>query len=435
MSGRWRSCAGLLLVLTGLLTARAGAAGASGEISREEIPKLLQKARSAPTMQERVEAIRTLGGLSEPAVIREFQIVKALIDLSKSPDTGARERKALLEALRAIRLRDRTYHPQVSRLMIAVLTDPKELVVLRREAIETFQRVIEDAESPGAYAAVKAIVGIAGESDEPVLRAKALEAVGDIAPREGGLEALRKGVMDQDPVVRRAAVQALPRYLERRAASGNLSPMIGLLQQLALDEKLPAEVRVMAMEGLGGLARRSANPAEIARALRPVLEGTEDPEVAQGAARALGLVADREAVGALAAAFGRFKGGGENEKVRVVISSSLGEMFGDFARERDTRTAGQVAEVLLKALQDAEESNAVRRAAAYAIGNMNQRIFDRTEAARVLIDVLLNDKTADRGLKAEIVRSLEFLTPTSQKEPEDWKAWFDKNKHVLRGGR
>ena len=436
MFGRAAMCAGLLLAL-GLLWPQSASAGAPAgvEIPREEIPELLRKAKSAPTAQDRVQAIRTLGSLSDSAVLRQFRIVEEMIKLTRSTSTGARERKALLEALRSICLRDKGFHTQVSGLMLEVLGSPRELVVLRIETLEFFRVTIVDPEAPSEFNAMQAILMIAnGPRDTPVLVAVALKAIGDIAPIKG-IDVLKRAVMDSNAVVRRAGVKALARYLEKRMATGGKQTVIiGVLQKLAADKELPVEVRVMALNALGRLARSASSPLEIVRAIQPVLEKAEDPDVAEAAALALGLAADRTAADALIEAFGRFKGGDKEQKVRVAVCRSLGEMFDDFARARDTTTAKKVADFLIKVLQDAEEGNPVRSAAAFALGDMNQRLFDRRAAARALVEVLLDDKTADAGLKRVAQVSLTFVTPTVQETPEDWKAWLDKNEDILRGG-
>lgn len=426
MSRRVTGGVGLLLAASFLLPARAGAADGAGskDITREEVAEIVRQMRSGSTMQERLEAIGKLGSLSNMALLREFRVVDEFTKLLKSTRSGARERKAAVEALRTLWLRDPAYESTISQAMLAVLQDPAELTILRMEAAETFRLTLK-AESPASTPGIQAILRVASEGKEPVLVAKALEAIGDIAPAEG-IEALRKGMTDKDPVIRGAAIKALPRFLQRQAAGGNVAAMIGVLQKLAADKDLAAEVRVEVIEALAWLARASAKPQEIAEALRAVLEKEEDPVVAASAARAMRLTPDRRAVETLAATYGRFKGGDKNEGVRLACCVSLGEMFDPFARTGDFRTAETAAGLLVKALKDPEEGNAVRRAAVFALGNMNQAVYDRREVVRALVDVLLNDKTADGALQAEIQHSLEFLTPTIQETPEAWKAWLDR---------
>ena len=76
-----------------------------------------------------------------------------------------------------------------------------------------------------------------------------------------------------------------------------------------------------------------------------------------------------------------------------------------------------------------DNSNLVRKEAAYALGNMTSKKFDRRKPVAALIKAVADP---DESVAKTALDSLKFLTVQDfGKDIEAWQRWYQANQHNL----
>jgi HEAT repeat protein len=125
--------------------------------------------------------------------------------------------------------------------------------------------------------------------------------------------------------------------------------------------------------------------------------------------------------------------GSEDIMIRSAACAAAGEYItlpgkyeGYFVRYR--RNLEKLSEKLVKILIK-DNSNLVRKEAAYALGNMTSKKFDRRKPVAALIEVV-NDP--DESVAKAALDSLKFITIQDfGKDTKAWQRWYQANKRDL----
>ncbi|MEE9214772.1 MAG: HEAT repeat domain-containing protein, partial [Thermodesulfobacteriota bacterium] len=133
--------------------------------------------------------------------------------------------------------------------------------------------------------------------------------------------------------------------------------------------------------------------------------------------------------------FDKYKDNGDAESIviRSAACSAAGDYItlpgkyeGYFVRYR--RNFEKLSEMLVEALIR-DNSSLVRKEAAYALGNMTSKKFDRRKPVAALIEVV-NDP--DESVAKAALDSLKFITIQDfGKDTKAWQRWYQANKRDL----
>jgi HEAT repeat protein len=247
---------------------------------------------------------------------------------------------------------------------------------------------------------VQELIGYARRSDNPEIRARAAEMLGNFPDHDDRADVVDALVSvaecDDHGAVSATAVDALDRLggdaIERLIADAAGADLDGdgadWVKARAFVEALSAnlpELRMAAANGLGRLEHTDAVPRLVERFQDP------DPRVRARAARACGHIADPRATGAL----GDLLTDG-NAKVRRAAAEALGNVGNR-----------QALATLLPLYEDDDER--VRRVAVGAFGN-----FDNERPVEYLVESLTDDATAVRRTAVYSLVELLANVPTEQ---------------------
>lgn len=281
------------------------------------------------------------------------------------------------------------------------------------------------------------LISLLRESDNPTVRARAAEILGEIESHSEATDAL-VGAVKTDPEsgVRAAAIDALSNLEAVEALLSALGRDVdgeqagwaqaeSFVRDLTADEP---ELRMAAANVLGQLANENATRPLVAR-----LETEGDPRVRARIVRALGRIGEPAAAGVLVECLR-----GEPHQIRRESADALGHLGGDAAlrgllgivddeNEAIRRTTAsslgrfeneKPVDALVRLLGD--ESDLVRRAAVFSLIEILSNVPpDRSHELRETM-VERMSATDDQSVVASLVEILEEGVQTHQRRNATW---------------
>lgn len=426
-----------ILAAGALCAALAATAAAAEPAKPEEDPNSqVLKAKDLVRnglIKERVEAVQTLGKITDQGRLQQFEIGAFLVNVVADKGYPPRVREAAVAALASVVKFDPPVKDKLMGPFVARLGDKTEAQTVRRALAEALGVMLTDGK-PADDIGFAALEKVARDrQEEGALGAAALIALGKAGRAQSinlVVAAIRDAAAPQD--VKTAAVQALGLMLPQIRVKES-PDLVQVLANLLADEKLPVEPRVIAAKTLAAaISSGAASVQQVAAPLAAAIEKATDPVLAKGLVEAMAYTPDPAAIAALGKAYAVFSnvsGGEPYKQVRKAIAQALGEYFHPLARE-GRHPVGQTAAKLLVDVLKKEPDGDVKAAAVFSLGGMYDPKYDRSEAAAELLEALAA-KGSSEELKAEAKDSLEQICGTSRADAEAWTQWLKDNKGKL----
>ncbi len=242
-----------------------------------------------------------------------------------------------------------------------------------------------------------------------------------------------KDVVTDDLYLRRPAIKALKNQIVQSDRIINPVEARDLLYVIDNDQK-NKDLRIDLINLLT-FAVKNGSKINIADTLDRIIKRNTDSYVTFAAVNAIGRTGDPNLMRLLLKVFDRYKDNGDAESI-VIRSAACaaagdyitlpGKYEGYFIRYR--RNFEKLSEKLVKTLIK-DNSNLVRKEAAYALGNMTSKKFDRRKPVAALIEVV-NDP--DESVAKAALDSLKFITIQDfGKDTKAWQRWYQANKRDL----
>lgn len=242
-----------------------------------------------------------------------------------------------------------------------------------------------------------------------------------------------KNVITDDPGPRRPAIKALKNQIILKGRKISPVKARDLLYIIESDQR-NKDLRIDLINLLT-FAVKNGSKINIADTLDRIIKRNTDSQVTLAAVNAIGRTGDPNLMRLLLKVFDKYKNNGDAESIviRSAACSAAGDYItlpgkyeGYFVRYR--RNFEKLSEMLVEALMK-DNSNLVRKEAAYALGNMTSEKFDRRKPVAALIKVV-NDP--DQSVAKAVLDSLKFLTVQDfGKDTKAWQRWYQANKRDL----
>jgi hypothetical protein len=242
-----------------------------------------------------------------------------------------------------------------------------------------------------------------------------------------------KDVVTDDLYLRRPAIKALKNQIILNDRIINPVEARDLLYVIDNDQK-NKDLRIDLINLLT-FAVKNGSKINIADTLDRIIKRNTDSYVTFAAVNAIGRTGDPNLMRLLLKVFDRYKDNrkAESMMIRSAACAAAGDYItlpgkyeGYFVRYR--RNFEKLSEKLVKTLIK-DNSNLVRKEAAYALGNMTSKKFDRRKPVAALIEVV-NDP--DQSVAKAVLDSLKFLTVQDfGKDTKAWQRWYQANKRDL----
>ncbi len=240
-------------------------------------------------------------------------------------------------------------------------------------------------------------------------------------------------VVTDDPNTRRRAIKALKNQIILKGQKISTVEASDLLYIIDNDQR-NKDLRIDLINLLT-FAIKNGSRINIADTLDRIIKKNSDSRVTLAAVEAIGGTGDPNLTTLLLNVFDRYKDTRKAES--MMIRSAACAAAGDFIALLDKHYEYYVRyrsnfEKLIKKLVEAlmkDNSNLVRKEAAYALSNMTSKKFDRRKPVVALINVV-NDP--DESVAKTVLDSLKFLTIQDfGKDTKAWQRWYQANQHNL----
>jgi HEAT repeat protein len=182
-------------------------------------------------------------------------------------------------------------------------------------------------------------------------------------------------------------------------------------------------------------AIKNGSRINIAGNLDRIIKKNSDSHVTFAAVEAIGRTGDPNLMRLLLKVFDKYKDNKGSEDITIRSSACaaagdyitlLGKHQGYLVRYRTNFE--KLIERLVEALMR-DNSNLVRKEAAYALGNMTGKKFDRRKPVAALIE-MVNDP--DESVAKTALDSLKFITQQDfGKDAKAWQRWYQANQRDL----
>jgi hypothetical protein len=242
-----------------------------------------------------------------------------------------------------------------------------------------------------------------------------------------------KDVVADDSYLRRPAIKALKNQIilnDLKISPVKARDLLYIIDNDQRNKDLRIDLINLLM-----FAVKNGSKIKIADALEKIIERNSDSQVTLAAVDAIGGTNDPNLMRLLLKVFDKHKDNrdAENMLIRSAACAAAGEFIAlparhdeYFARYRTNfeKLSEKLVETLMK-----DDSNVVRKEAAYALSNMTSKKFDRRNPVAALIEVI-NDP--DESLTKTVLDSLKFLTIQDfGKDIGAWQRWYQSNQRDL----
>jgi HEAT repeat protein len=242
-----------------------------------------------------------------------------------------------------------------------------------------------------------------------------------------------KDVITDDPGPRRPAIKALKNQIVQSDRKINPVEARDLLYIIDNDQK-NKDLRIDLINLLT-FAIKNGSKINIADTLDRIIKRNTDSRVTFAAVDAIGGTGDPNLTTLLLNVFDRYKDnrGAESMMIRSAVCAAAGGFIALLDKHYDyyvryRRNFEKLIENLVETLIK-DNSNLVRKEAAYAMSNMTSEKFDRRKPVAALINVV-NDP--DESVAKAALDSLKFLTVQDfGKDAKAWQRWYQANQRDL----
>jgi hypothetical protein len=319
----------------------------------------------------------------------------------------------------------------VRKILDGVMRDGNQHAVVRAEAIDAL-KPITDAKSYEGQQTVEYLTKLAEDksTESSIVRA-CWSFLGDKG--KGIPDRLIKAIFSTDPNQRRPAISAYISIIIRTKANVDGSTATAIINAVE-DEKANEDLRVDLL-GLMGIAMKTGSKfMNAGDTLTGIIKKSQKLKVKLTAVTVVGVTLDSDLMKILAGVYDDNKDKTEAEAValRRAACSSAGEFFGPFGNKDISQyktDLTKLSEMCVVALTS-DKDGAVCKEAAYALGNMYSKRYDRRRPVAALIEAL-GDK--DTTVVDTAYDSLKFITGEDfGKELEAWREWYKKNDGKLK---
>ncbi len=242
-----------------------------------------------------------------------------------------------------------------------------------------------------------------------------------------------KDVVNDDPNPRRQAISSLKNQIILKGYKIGTVKARNLLY--IIDSDLRNKDLRIDLINLLTFAVKNGSKINIADMLEKIIERNSNSQVKFAAVDSIGKTGDPNLIKLLLNTFEKYK---RNEdqvgvKIRSAACASAGDFVallgkheGYFVRYR--MNFEKLSEMLVEALKK-DNSSLVRREAAYALGNITSKKFDRRKPVAALIEVVTDP---DESMAKTVLNSLKFLTVQDfGRDIKAWQKWYQANQHNL----
>ncbi|MBI3831226.1 MAG: hypothetical protein HY291_17035 [Planctomycetes bacterium] len=411
------------------------------------------RSRSA---SERSEAIKHLGGLTanDAGIVRDLNLVDALLAISKNRDEDRFLRTDAVEALGELQLRvtpgDGSIKDRYAEGFTKALKDVEEHPQVRAAIARIFRRTLKLGRLPDD-AAYDALLDLAEDGDTRMasrnvplkLRVEAVRALGVLGSPKC-LKTLIGIVLARDihAVLLENAVKALGDLVQQLENVKELDPnAIRRLTEMAAGperEKLPVELRAVALKTLARVQVKGGKVQEsvVAAIKENLTEKSEAPLVIAGV-EALGLLGDAACLDALAKAFVDFYNPAKPDfandvAIRASIMTTLGNMLRGAGRKLDAAALKTSAGILAQAVDpqaQRKEVDTVIQAAAFNLRYLPTSAKEPSAEIQTALEKLVARLRESREQKKDVARTvMETLDALTGMPFEDdakrWIMWY-----------
>jgi hypothetical protein len=243
-----------------------------------------------------------------------------------------------------------------------------------------------------------------------------------------------KDVVADDSYLRRPAIKALKNQIVLKGRKIGSVEIRGILHVIESDHR-KKDLRIDLINLLT-FAIKNGSKVNIADTLDRIIKRNTDSQVTFAAVNAIGRTSDPNLMRLLLKVFDRHKvnGGREGEMIRSAACAAAGDFialldkhyYDYYVRYRSNfeKLIKKLVEALMK-----DNSSLVRKEAAYALGNMTSKKFDRRNPVAALIEVVTDP---DESVAKTALDSLKFLTVQDfGKDIEAWQRWYQANQRDL----
>ncbi len=243
-----------------------------------------------------------------------------------------------------------------------------------------------------------------------------------------------KDVVTDDSYLRRPAIKALKNQIVLKGRKIGPVKARDLLHIIESDHR-KEDLRIDLINLLT-FAIKNGSKVNIADTLDRIIKRNTDSQVTFAAVNAIGRTSDPNLMKLLLKVFDRHKdnGGREGEIICSAACAAAGDFialldkhyYDYYVRYRSNfkKLIKKLVEALMK-----DNSSLVRKEAAYALGNMTSKKFDRRKPVAALIKAVADP---DESVAKTALDSLKFLTVQDfGKDIEAWQRWYQANQHNL----
>jgi hypothetical protein len=243
-----------------------------------------------------------------------------------------------------------------------------------------------------------------------------------------------KDVVTDDLYLRRQAIKALKNQIvlkERKIGSVKTRDLLHIIES----DHRKKDLRIDLINLLT-FAIKNGSKVNIADTLDRIIKKNTDSQVTFAAVNAIGRTGDPNLMKLLLKVFDKHKdnGGREGEMICSAACAAAGDFialldkhyYDYYVRYRSNfeKLIKKLVEALMK-----DNSSLVRKEAAYALGNMTSKKFDRRKPVAALIKVVAD---LDESVAKTALDSLKFLTIQDfGKDTKAWQRWYQANQHNL----
>lgn len=243
-----------------------------------------------------------------------------------------------------------------------------------------------------------------------------------------------KDVVTDELYLRRPAIKSLKNQIilnERKISPVKARDLLNIID----NDQRNKDLRIDLINLLSFAVKNGSKIPTLTDTLEKIIERNSDHQVTFAAVVAIGGTSDPNLTKLLLKVFDRYKYNVRKESImlRSAACASAGDFIALLDKHYDyyvryRRNFEELIEKLVETLMK-DNSNLVRKEAAYALSNMTSKKFDRRKPVAALINVV-NDP--DESVAKTALDSLKFLTVQDfGKDIEAWQRWYQTNQHDL----
>lgn len=410
----------------------------------ESLGELMRRVELPGSPSRRHEALARIGQRADARSIAQWELVPFSLQVARGKNPRIAH-GAIVVLSDIVMTKDRSALSDIRGPFIAMLGERTTYTVLRMEVARQLGRMsVQDGD---AHVAVKALVEVAaaGAANPPAVVGEVLVALGRIGD-PAARATLRQGLLSRDDRIREQAADGYTLAL-RGAHSREFvkDPALGsLVTGLLAADDTPAGMRDHLIEMLSLIVDNDYKGMDALTPIVKVLREESRVSTVVNSLEAFGIVADPSSAQVLVAVYERFsppvteaRGRDAGEVVRAQVCATTGrlfEMWSENAHGPDIAAAGKALTRLLVSALVQDASTAVKKEAAYALGNLYDARYERALAIKALIAVIAAKETPG-DVKRAAADSLGFLsTDTSApfgSDVQTWERWCAENEHML----